>query len=75
MILTLTEVAALKKEAAEKFLQEIHFHDGCGGQYFTVDKPTEALKEFIVAFFAERKCRVRFSENGEYFSVEESSSC
>lgn len=75
MILTLLEVAALKKEAAERFSQEIHFHDGCGGQYFTVEKPTEAFKEFIVTFFAERKCRVLFSENGEYFSVEESSSC
>ena len=71
MILTLVEAAELKKKAAERFSVSIHFHDCCGGQYFTVDKLTEELKEFITAFFAEKNLRVSFSENGEHFFVEE----
>lgn len=71
MILTLIEVADLKKKIAEKFSVQIHFHDGCGGQYFTVDRLTDKLKEFIIAFFADKNLNVIFSESGEHFFVEE----
>lgn len=54
MILSLYEVAELKKEIEEKFLIKIHFHDGCGGQYFTVDTPTVELKEFISSYFSKK---------------------
>lgn len=69
MILTLTEVAELKKVLLEKFSVQIHFHDGCGGQYFTVDKCTEELKEFISAFFTAKNLNAVFSENGEQFTI------
>lgn len=52
MILTIFEVQNLKKEVLQKFSVQIHFHDGCGGQYFTVDQPTEELKKFVIEFFA-----------------------
>lgn len=71
MILSLTEAANLKKEIFEKFSVQIHFHDGCGGQYFSVEKPTDEIKEYISAFFARQNLNVLFSENGERFSVEE----
>ncbi|MBQ7900335.1 MAG: hypothetical protein IJ365_00035 [Clostridia bacterium] len=71
MILSLNEVANFKKEIAEKFSAQIHFHDSCGGQYFTTENPTTELKEYITAFFAGRNMNVRFSNSGEHFSVEE----
>lgn len=71
MILSLSDVADLKREITERFSAQIHFHDSCGGQCFTVDKPTEELKKFITDFFAARKLKVFFSENGEHFTVKE----
>ena len=75
MILTLSEVAELKKEIAERFSVRIHFHDGCGGQYFTVDGATDELKAFLTEYFAKQKLNVRFSESVNSFSIEEISSC
>lgn len=69
MILTIFEVENLKKEVLQKFSVQIHFHDGCGGQYFTVDQPTEELKESVIEFFATRELEVVFSETGEQFRV------
>lgn len=69
MILTLSDAVKLKNEIKEKFSTEIHFHDGCGGQHFSIDNPTEELKEFITAYFSKQNTTVRFSENGDLFSV------
>lgn len=71
MIIDFTTAAELKREAAERFSARIHFHDGCGGQYFTVEAPTEELKAFITEFLASKNMRPVFSENGEFFSVGE----
>lgn len=71
MIISLSDAAELKKGAKERLSSDIHFHDGCGGQFFTIDAPTAELKQFIIDFFASRKIKVFFSENGEYFTVEE----
>lgn len=70
MIISLTEAAKLKREAEEKFSARIHFHDGCGGQYFTVEEPTEELKKYIEDFFASKKIKPVFSENDSSFHVE-----
>ena len=70
MIIGLAEAAELKREAAEKFSSEIHFHDGCGGQYFTVDKPTEELEAFIAEFLAEKNLKPVFDDSGEAFRGE-----
>ena len=68
MILNFSDVAELKKVVAAKFSLRIHFHDGCGGQYFTVEEMTDELKSFLTEYFTERN--VRFSEDGTHFSVE-----
>ncbi|MGN0806537.1 MAG: hypothetical protein ACI4MC_05815 [Candidatus Coproplasma sp.] len=73
MILTLNEVTELKKIIENRFSARLHFHDGCGGQYFTVDEPNDELKAFLTEYLSERKLEVRFSENG--FTVEEISQC
>ena len=70
MIIGLTEAAELKREAAEKFSVQIHFHDGCGGQYFTVEEPAEEVKEFIAEFLSFKKLKPVFSEDGSSFYVE-----
>ena len=51
MILSLTDVTELKKEVEQQFSVKVHFCDSCGGQSFTVESPTEELKEFISTFF------------------------
>lgn len=71
MFISISDAAGLKREIAEKFSVQIHFHDGCGGQYFTIENPTEELKEYIRTFFARQNANVLFSENGEQFSVKE----
>ena len=71
MILTLNDVAMLKKALENRFSARIHFHDGCGGQYFTVDGLTGELKAFLCEYFSKRKLKVRFSESGDSFTVEE----
>ena len=73
MIFNLSDATALKNKIAERFSVHIHFHDCCGGQYFTVDQPTEDLKVFITEYFAERKLKVIFSEDGAQFSIKEHS--
>ncbi len=71
MILSISDVTDLKKAITEKFSSQIHFHDGCGGQYFTVDEPTDELKSFLTEYFARQKLKVRFLKDGTHFSVEE----
>ena len=70
MIISLTDAAELKREAAEKFSVQIHFHDGCGGQYYTVEEPTEELKKYIAEFLTSKKMKPVFSEDGSSFYVE-----
>lgn len=70
MIITITEAAELKKEIKEKFSADIHFHDGCGGQYFTLDEPSGEIVKFIDGYFAEKNMRAVFSGDCCRFSVE-----
>lgn len=71
MIISLSDAAAFKQEVAARFPVPIHFHDGCGGQYFSMDEPMQELKEWITDYFAERNLQVRFSADGKQFFVEE----
>ncbi|MBQ8163030.1 MAG: hypothetical protein IJZ93_01510 [Clostridia bacterium] len=71
MILSFSDITEFKKAIDQRFSIKIHFHDCCGGQHFTVDEMTEELKEYIASYFAERKLKVRFSEDSKHFSVEE----
>lgn len=73
MILSLTDVRELKKEVEQQFSVKVHFCDSCGGQSFTVESPTEELKEFISTFFAKKNLKAVFSEDGKYFTVKRNS--
>ena len=71
MIFNIFAVTELKKKISELFSVEVHFHDACGGQYFTVDELTDEMKAFLIEYFSERKLKVHFSESGDSFTVEE----
>lgn len=71
MIFSLNKTVSFKKEIADKFPVQIHFHDSWSGQFFSLKKPTAELKEYIKAFFTKQNINVRFSENSKYFFLEE----
>lgn len=75
MTVTLTEATKLKKEVNDRFSAQIHFNDGCGGQYFSLDESNDALKKYITAYFADINMQAVFSENGLYFTVKKGTIC
>lgn len=68
MILSFDDVRELKREVAEKFSVPVHFHDGCGGQYFTLEAPD--LITFITRYCTERNRRAVFIGDGTRFTIE-----
>ena len=68
-IVSISEAAELKKVIKTKFGADIHFHDACGGQYFSVDNANEDLKSFVLKYFAEKGLSARFSEDLRGFYV------
>lgn len=62
MTLTYPEVVKMKNAVNAEFHLNVHFHDACGGQYFSLDeKPSERLKSFIVEYFENQNIMVTFS--------------
>lgn len=72
MTMTISDAAELKRAVKEKFRVELHLHDTCGGQYFTLDvPPTDALLRYIDKFLAGKRKRAAFAEDYLSFTVEE----
>ena len=46
-----SEVLELKAACAGHYPDHVHFHDGCGGQYFNLDEKNEGLRQFICGYF------------------------
>lgn len=67
MIISTIEIAQLKKELSDKFSAELHSHDSCGGQSFSLDKGGEDIKEYVSAFFAERGVKIKFTPDNKQF--------
>ncbi|MGN0522208.1 MAG: hypothetical protein ACI4IQ_06180 [Eubacterium sp.] len=70
MILTLSEAADLKKEINDNFSVELHFHDGCGGQYFSLEKVDDKVKDYIIRYFSSKNMKAVFSDDGLNFTVQ-----
>ena len=66
-----SEVLKLKAACAERFPDHVHFHDGCGGQYFSLDEENGALRDLICEYFSAVGLRAEFSEDGKIFTVSE----
>jgi hypothetical protein len=67
--LSLNDVVDFKNEVNSNFGCTVHFHDGCGGQYFTLDEYNDDLKEFIVSYFSNKNINVNFSDDGLHFTL------
>lgn len=70
MIFTLTEVMKLKNEVKSRFSADIHFHDACSGQSFSIDKNNDELKKYILKYCSERNLKAVFSKDGLRFTIE-----
>lgn len=46
-IVDFSEVIKLKNAVNSEFGEKVHFHDACGGQYFTLEKNNPEMVEFI----------------------------
>lgn len=71
MILTLSDISEFRRAIKEKFRVEIHFHDCCGGQYFSLDVNSPALQKFIEQYFAQKRLQAVFSDDFLSFTVKE----
>ena len=69
------KIIELKKTLDEKFGLYLHIHDGCGGQYFTVDNITPQGKDFIVEYFRNMKYSVVFNSDENEFYLEDIRQC
>lgn len=69
-IISFDEVLELKKACKEKFNEHVHFHDACGGQYFTLETDSEEIRSFITDFMLAKKYRVNFSKNKMSFTLD-----
>lgn len=58
----------IKKAVMETFGVNLHFHDGCGGQYFSLDEANEEIARFVLSFCDENGFDAR-SQNNEYFMI------
>lgn len=73
--LEFAQVLELKKAVAEHFKDKVHFHDACGGQYFSLDQNNKDLENFIIAYFKYHNINVIFSANRLTFTLEEKKKC
>ena len=69
MVISIADAAELKKQAFDNFSAKVHFHDGCSGQYFSLESSEPSLIDFIRNFFAQRNLSVEFSEDMLNFTV------
>ena len=65
-----SEVSKLKEAADKKFSAYVHFHDRCGGQFFSLEEENEEVKKFVEEYFAAQDIRAIFSEDGLTFTLE-----
>ncbi|MBR1600490.1 MAG: hypothetical protein IJ677_02805 [Alphaproteobacteria bacterium] len=66
-----TQVAEIKNVVMQKYGENIHFHDTCGGgAYFSLERNNYELEEFLKQYFTSRGMVIKFSKDGTKFSVE-----
>ncbi len=59
----------LKNAVSERFSEHLHFHDGCGGQYFSLEKTAPIITAFIKEYLNERGIEPVFSEDNLSFTL------
>ncbi|MGI6218206.1 MAG: RDAC family protein [Coriobacteriales bacterium] len=71
MVLDFHEYKKVKDRLLEEGYHEIHMHDVCGGQYFSIEDPDDPTCDAVVKYMAELGAKVNFSETREEFTVSE----
>jgi hypothetical protein len=69
MTFEFSDVLKFKKEVEKDFGVNVHFHDSCGGQYFTLENSDKELSQFITNYFKKQNLQVEFSNDGLQFTV------
>lgn len=70
--LTLTEAAELKGLAEQQFAVSLHFHDACGGQYFSFDEvPSDEVLKHAENFFRNMNYKIQISDDKLSFYIKE----
>ena len=68
---SINDALKLKEEAFKSYGTVVHFHDSCGGQYFTCeDKLSADIKKFVTDYFKSIGMQAHFAENGIQFWAE-----
>lgn len=70
-IIDFSEVLKIKDAVKEKFGEKVHFHDACGGQYFTLEKTNPEIVEFIKTFMLKQGYKADFDPKGFSFTLED----
>lgn len=70
VIISFAEVLKLKEAVKQEFNEKVHFHDACGGQYFTLEKTNKNLQKFITEFMENIGYKTIFDDDGLSFTLD-----
>lgn len=69
VVISFSEVIKLKDAVSKNFDEKMHFHDACGGQYFTLEKTNKNLQKFITDFMKNSGYKAIFDDDGLSFTL------
>lgn len=68
-ILTFDEYITLKNLINSKFGVNLHLHDACAGQFFSLEAPDMQVKSFIEQYFFKQNLIAKFDKSGINFFI------
>lgn len=68
-IIDFSKVINLKEAVQNEFGEKVHFHDACGGQYFTLENTSPKLQKFITEQVQALGYTTEFSPDGLSFTI------
>ncbi len=74
-ILDFSEVLEFKKAINETYGLYVHFHDACGGQYFSFDETKDGVKQFVKEYFSVKNLLPVFTNDGLSFTLKRIELC
>lgn len=75
-IIDIIKLIELKRTLAEKFQAELHIHDTCGGQYFSLENVVDHSSiDYINNYFSRYGYKVIFNNDYTEFHIEEMRIC
>ena len=69
MVLSFDFVIEFKKVLLENFSAYLHFHDGCGGQSFSLEQTSDDIKSFIHDYLNKHNLKATFADDNLWFTV------